>query len=344
MRKYFWFLGLITLFLVHQSCNSEERKKNVPDVSQIRVQLTIHRFDLDVAALDTNRIAEGLAALTQKYPQFTQFYFHSGAIWQWRTPQDSVGAAFPRFLLTLPPIRQIVDTTAVAFKSFAPQEKELIRAFQFFKYYFPKRPIPEIYTFVSWHNFAAILPPMDNAVGIGVDTYLGADYAGYEGLGLPRYLMRTYTLPHLPSRTMEVLLTDLAGNPSGPRLLDLMIHNGKILYALDHLLPNTPDSIKLGYTAAQTAFCKEKELEMWTFFGEQKLLYETQQAKIQTYISPAPTSRNMPPDAPGRTGNYIGWRIVEQFMQKNPNLTLDELFALRDAQQILDVSKYKPMR
>jgi uncharacterized protein YjaZ len=52
----------------------------------------------------------------------------------------------------------------------------------------------------------------------------------------------------------------------------------------------------------------------------------------------------MPQEAPGETGNYIGWQIVKQFMKRNPTTSMSQLLAIGDAQQILDRAKYKPAR
>jgi hypothetical protein len=52
----------------------------------------------------------------------------------------------------------------------------------------------------------------------------------------------------------------------------------------------------------------------------------------------------MPPESPGRTANWIGWQIVKSYMRRNPANTLDDLILEKDAQAILDASKYKPRR
>jgi hypothetical protein len=50
----------------------------------------------------------------------------------------------------------------------------------------------------------------------------------------------------------------------------------------------------------------------------------------------------MPEEAPGRTANWIGWQIVKSFMARQPETTMEELIALKDAQQLLDLARYKP--
>jgi hypothetical protein len=39
---------------------------------------------------------------------------------------------------------------------------------------------------------------------------------------------------------------------------------------------------------------------------------------------------------------WVGWQIVRKYMQENKDVTLQQLMAQKDAQYILNGSKYKP--
>ena len=52
----------------------------------------------------------------------------------------------------------------------------------------------------------------------------------------------------------------------------------------------------------------------------------------------------MPSEAPGRTANFVGWRIVREYMQRHPQASMEDLLAVEDAQELLDRSRYKPAR
>ena len=129
-----------------------------------------------------------------------------------------------------------------------------------------------------------------------------------------------------------------------PRLdmLDEMIYQGKILYLLDKVLPYTEDSIKFGYTTNQVKFCNKNEYMMWSFFIEKKLLYTKDFKLVNKYCGEAPFSTGMPDDSPGRTGIWLGWKIVTAFMKNNKNITIEQLMMNNNAKQILNSSRYKP--
>ncbi|MFD2147807.1 hypothetical protein [Mucilaginibacter antarcticus] len=129
-------------------------------------------------------------------------------------------------------------------------------------------------------------------------------------------------------------------------LLSKMVYNGKILYFMDQVLPNVPDSLKIGFTSQQIKWCDDFKSTIWGYMLEQNLLYETDLQKIQTYINEAPFTPQFGglqgnPSAP-KLGVWTGWQIVKQYMEKHPDVTLQQLMVNNDAQQILNDSKYRP--
>jgi len=124
-----------------------------------------------------------------------------------------------------------------------------------------------------------------------------------------------------------------------------MINNGKRLYVLDKLLPYTPDSIKLAYTQKQVDWCIKNEPDLWAYLLSEDLLYSIKADVWAKLVNPSPTGTpKMPTDSPGRAGNWLGMQIVKAYMQRNSNVSLEQLLANKDAQLILDKSKYKPKR
>ena len=89
-------------------------------------------------------------------------------------------------------------------------------------------------------------------------------------------------------------------------------------------------------------FYKSSEFSIWKFLIEEGLLYTKDQFMISKYMNPAPYSKGMPHESPGQVSVWVGWNIVNEFMQNNTEVTISELFQIKDAQYILNQSKYKP--
>jgi hypothetical protein len=340
--------GLVMLALIIITSCGSDSEEPIPDVSKIELSNKLVRFEQLIAGLDTNNIAEEVQRLNADYTELYSVFFKNVLPFDTETSEG--------FLVNLQGylsdkrIQKLQDTTAIVFKNFETEiMPKLDNAMKMMKHYFPDFKAPNFYTFVSEYTYPGFVFNDDgrDGVGIGLDMFLGADYP-YKQLdpnnpGFSKYLTRTFDKEHLPKKITELLLNDIIGRAPGSRLLDQMIHNGKQLYIMDKLLPTTPDSVLLEYTELQTRWVQENELSMWAFYFDENLFYESNAMKINKYINPSPSSPGMPDAAPGRTANYIGWKIVEAYMKKTDS-TLEELIDMQDAQEIMDQSRYKPNR
>ena len=128
-------------------------------------------------------------------------------------------------------------------------------------------------------------------------------------------------------------------------LLSQIIHEGKIMYALDAMLPGINDTIKIRYTKKQLTWCKENEFNMWAYIVREKLLYTTDLSTVAKFSDDGPFTSFFNHDlSPSRTGAWLGWQIVRTYMKNNPTTTLPQLLAMKSADRILKDSGYKPSK
>jgi len=342
---------LFAILLVMGGCRNEpEALPTPPDVSDITVQYTTSRTEQAITnILKSGRAGLGLGMMQQAYPQFYELYFsHILPIKGFGTPAFVGNAAS---LFADKAMQQLMATTAEEFTDYKTSVDDPLREmFTYLKYHFPEYPTPNVYTFVSeFGHQVFIFPDKDkDGIGIGLDMFLGADYPyvdmARENPAFSQYLSRTFSKEYIPRKVASVIADDLIGSPGGNKLLDHMIHNGKRLYIMRQILPTLPEYMLMEYSQDQMAWVNDSELGMWAFFFDQELFYETDMMKINKYINPSPESPGMPDEAPGRTANYMGLQIVKAYMAKNPNMSLQNLIAQKDAQLIMDESKYKPKR
>jgi len=345
-RKGMFFLALMLFSFIFWSCENEP-KEFVPDISGIEIKQEIVRFDQLLAQLDTNNLDSNVDMLKAKYPEFTDIFFTRVLPFVGESNEEFLGNL--RGYLGDERIIKLQNKVAIVFNDLESGAlAELEKGMKFMKYYFDDFVAPNIYTFTSEYTYQKFVfeDEKKDGIGIGLDMYLGKDYKYKEidpkNPAFSQYLTRTFSKEYIAKMIMELLINDRLGRVPGSRLIDHMIHNGKQLYILDKVLPETPDSILLEYSTDQTAWVKSNELEMWAFFFDQNLFYESNTIKINKYINPSPNSPGMPPEAPGRTANYMGLQIVKAYMKKYPKTSLHELITLKDAQKIMDKSRYKP--
>jgi len=352
MKLIHWQAIVVMSFLTSAlflSCGGE--KVEAPDVSNIQVDYDILRSEQDLMRLDTNDVLVNLEALMAKDSAFYDIYFSNVLRVPLNRLNEEERAKFVKGFIRDDRIQRISHEVDSVFTDFSDMKPDFKEAFQYLKYYFPKKQTPDLYTFISEYSVQRFIfedGPDKDGLGIGLDMFLGEDYPYLDYTGgnasFSKYLARRFNKRHMVKKVMETVVDDMLQDVRGDRLLDKMIHNGKKLYILQLLLPNASKQVIMEYTQDQLEWCEDNEAEMWAFFFNEELFYSTDINKISKLVNPSPNSSGMPPEAPGRTANYMGWQIVKAFMKRNPNVTLDELIAMEDSQKILEKSKYKPKR
>jgi len=338
LQKYFFFL------IVAISSCGESTTINRPNVSRITVKIEIERFDKEIANLKLEDIPKMNYQWQQRYGAFYTNYTQD--MLQIGHPQDSsrVYANLEQILLQ----KDFIDlnkAVAKVYPKLDKQEKELTQAFKYVKHYFPTYEIPKFIAYVS--GFAFQTPIGDGYVGIGLDMFLGADSEFYPALvqSIPLYISRRFTPENITPRIVEaVLREDLHQLPDNAQnTLQHMIYNGKILYAMDIMLEDVSDDLKIGYTKEQLNWAQKYQSDIWTWFLQENLLYSTDMLRIQKYFTEAPFTPELGEknESAPKLGSYVGWMIVRKYMDRNPSLTLTDLFGIEDAQEILEGSKYK---
>ncbi len=317
-------------------------ERNAPDVSGIEANVKIRRFEQDLFALDTNNLAAGIAQLSQQHPSL--FYlFTENIIHDQSNPNESPEQALRGFV-SAPQAHLLYDTVQLVYSDLRWLEKELSQMFRYYRYYFPKKPVPEVATIISEFSVDAFTYG-DSLCGIGLDLFLGENYPAYNPEIFPTYIRRQFKREYISTRLGKAIAQNTMGEtPPGTRLLDMMLYNGKMLYILDCLLPAVPDSMKMGYTSAQMEGCVYNEQAAWARILSQNLLYSSNFESFKKMVTPSPNAPMVFQEAPGEIGNWLGWQIVKAYMKRHPGTSLEALIKMTDSQKFLEEAKYKPRR
>jgi len=333
-NRLLWLAGLCVL----SSC----KRSNRPDVSAIPVRVKIERFDKDLFAGKGKDIAQTDALLNKKYGTFYKDYVN-------RIVGDGKYTG-PQILATLYKDQAYTDLNneaESALTEMTTTEAELTNAFKYIKYYYPSSRTPKFISFVS--GFAVQTPIGDEYLGIGLDMFMGKNSKFYKGIveSVPGYISRRFAPEYVVPRLTETFAREelFPERDEDRTLVSKMIHNGKILYFMDQVLPEgLADSLKIGYTTQQLEWCKTYEGNIWGFFLENNLLFDTDYQKMQVYLSEGPFTPGLGDrnESAPKLGVWMGWQMVRKYMQENKDITLQQLMAEKDAQKILTLSKYKP--
>ena len=320
------------------------KDKNIPDVSNIKIDLTVKRFEQDFFAMDTNRVMPSLQHLSEKYPLFLGDFLYN--IMELPGISDTSlqeQALLKKFTADYRPVKDSADQV---FRNFNTIEKDVKKGLQFVKHYFPayKAPVQLITYIGPMEGYSDVITR--DALAVGLQLHMGSHYSLYSSnIGqsvFPDYISRRFTPDYIVVNCMKNIINDIAPEKAGSKpLVELMVEKGKRLFVLDKILPYTEDSLKTGYTAAQLKGCYENEGMIWNFFLTHNLLYDIDPGNIKTYMEEAPNTPELGDRSPGAIGIFMGWQIVKKYMTKHVALSLNELLNT-DPKQIFEESKYKP--
>ncbi|MFB2117742.1 gliding motility lipoprotein GldB [Parapedobacter sp. 2B3] len=335
-QQIYCFFLIIGLF----SCDRTERV----DVSHVDVDITIERFDRALDSLTSANILAKNQSWLQHYGFFYADYMQH--MLEAGNPLDSTRtAAVLETVIATPDFKALKTSVYETFPDMEVQEAGLTDAFRYLKYYFPAIGIPRMIAFFS--GFAVQTPVGKDYLGIGLDMFLGADSKFYPALrgSIPQYLSRRFTPENIVPRVVESYVREelYPQNALDVSLLQHMVYQGKVMYVMERAMPDVADSLLIGYTTAQWEWANRFERDIWAWFLQENLLYEADYNRIQKYLGEAPFTPELGEqnESAPKLGVFIGWKMVRAYMERNPAVSLTELLDMKDAQQLLDGSRYR---
>lgn len=309
------------LFLVFACAENDRREE---EISKLEVDLRVERFDQRFS----NATADSLPTLKREYP----FLFprqYPDILWVEKM-NDTIQ-------------QELNEAVAAEFPDLKETEEELERLFQHIKYYFPNQTIPKVITLTSDVDYRNQVVWADSLLLIGLDTYLGMDNPLYAGM--QEYIRKNLKKEQIVSDVAGAFAQEIVPRPESRSFLNHMIYYGKILHLKDLLIPFKTDAQKIGYLPEDVEWAEANEDQIWRYFVERELLYSSDSELQTRFLFPAPFSKfylELDTEAPPRLGQYIGWQIVKQYMEKN-DISVEEMIRT-DAETIFKQSKYKPKK
>lgn len=304
------------------SCKKEDKTEQ--EIAKVPIELHISRFDREFA----NTTLEKIPQIKKKYPYLFPEQFH-----------DSIWEAKLSDTLQLE-LSEEVDKT---FGDFEEEAEALESLFRHIKYYFPEFDVPKVVTLTSDVRYEDRIILADTLLLIGLDNYLGQDHRFYGRI--QQYISAGLDKKFLVSDVASAFSKSVLTYPRNRTFLSRMVYYGKELYLKDKLLPSVTDAQKIGYTQEEMDWAMANEEQMWKYFVERELFYNTDSQLDRKFLDPAPFTKfglELDNESPGRLGRFMGWQIVRAFMENN-DVGVRQLLDL-PADEILKKSNYKPRK
>ena len=326
-------LYLIAILIMITACHTTDKPHFVTTVPKVEIPtIKIKRYDQALFALPLTQFRDNLKKIAPSYPLFLNINLND----------PSIVNDLQKFAAD-PSNRSLNKEVQQQYSDIRFLETGLTDVFTRCASYFKGGHAPYVYTFVSGIDYQFPIRYDGDNMAIGIDLFLGGDFAPYKRIQIPNYMTRRMTREKiLPTCMAEVGKFLLSSQKPGNTLLDKMIMEGKILLFQDATLPDITDNIKIGFTPEQLKWCDEYAGDVWKYMIERQLLYSTNPEETQKFMQDGPFTLSFGKDSPSRIGVWMGWQIVRKYMKENKTVTLEELFKNMDSQSILEKSGYKP--
>ena len=335
MRNNLLIGGILFFMVVGLGCNRQD-----PAAQASHFQLKVERFDSAFFSMDTLRLTYSLDKLRKAYPNFCTDFITRILMLKNTDDTLSIKAYYKTYF---PIYKEVQNVNAI--KVALPALEE---AFKRLHYYFPK------YTLT--HNIILFVGPLESygnivttdGIAIGLQMHMGMKAKWYyeqpfQTLYPPMYT-RTYTPDFIAISSVHNILNDIYGKPANARtLMEQMVEAGKIQYVVNACFPNTPDSIRMGFTNEQCLQLKKQEAQIWTYLLHEKLCNSTNQNDLDNLLQEGEVNNLFGESLPGNVGKFIGLQLVTAWMHQNAQKeTSLETMLNTDASKIVATVSYAP--
>lgn len=301
--------------------------------------IQIERFDSAFFEMDTSHMQASLNVLQAKYPNFTNDFITK--VLMIKSIQDT--QMIKTFMRMYMPVYQ----EAIRVNAIQIAKPHLEEGFKYLHYYFPKYSLSHKATFFVGPLGLYKNVLLKDADAIGLQMYLGANSNWYQSETMqfmaPYYERRKFEPRYIAVDAVENIIDEIQEMKEPENLLNQLVAAGKKQYLLKACLPSMPDSILFGYTNMQLSLLKKEASSIWDYVLAEQLLYTTNESDIIRFMQEGAENEIFGEGFPGNTGKYIGYQIVDAWMQKKAkdSVSMEKLLAT-PAQQIFNGAKYAP--
>ena len=315
-------LGFLILLVSLYSC--ENKTENEAKIEKIDADFEVIRFDQKFA----KTTEESLPELKDEYPFLFPEQFPD-SVWVQKM-NDSIQQEIEKEINTV-------------FPEFSEETDELHNLFQHVKFYFPDFQVPDVITVTSEVDYKNKTIYTGDYLFVSLDTYLGEDHKFY--LGVQEFLKKNFRKDQIVSDAAAEIAKNYVPKAESRTFLAHMLYYGKLLYLKDRFIPFKSDAEKIGYSEKELNWVEANEDQIWRYFIENELIYDTDSKLYTRFLYPAPFSKfylQLDAESPSRVGQYIGWNIIRSYMEKN-DVSIKTMLNT-SAEEIFNKANYKPKK
>src|SRR4030095_2028738 len=202
--KYFLFSACMVLFLF--ACDN---KTSVPNVSDVKVDVKLDRFEKSFFTIDSNNLPAGLMKVRSQFPDFYPDFMQNILGVSGSDNDTTTLSVTKKFLSSYSSFASELEKK---FGNTTGLEQEIRQGFQYVKYYFPDYKMPKLITYIGTLDAPGVAMTR-NHIAIGLQQFAGNDFQGYYTAEVaqmfPAYITRRFDAKSIPANCMKAVVDDL---------------------------------------------------------------------------------------------------------------------------------------
>lgn len=205
--------------------------------------------------------------------------------------------------------------------------EELIISFKYLRYYFPQIVVPKSIIYYNSLYHANIFCGKKE-LGIGIECYLGPNSPSVKKLPSQEFfqwLKNSMRLEYLKRDALSAWIISNYIPDNSTSVVENMIRWGKIIYLVERCLPEDDQNYLLRYSKEKFNWAEKNERLIWKYLVNEQLLFSKNDRDISFLINEGPFTIGLPEKSPDRLGQYIGWKMVHDYMEEHENTSLRDL-------------------
>lgn len=305
-------LALISIILITVACQHDPL-----DVDASATKVDIQYVSLDSLLMQSDSLAllKAYSEMQKKIPEL--FDYQVGYCFQIGKVKDTT---FVHHFLEYKRdtfIQKLELEIQQKFKSPSQFNARINSGFKHLKTHLPSVKLPKNVVYMN-SLFASNAFSTETEIGIGLERYLGEKSPSIQRL--PSEPFYTWVKEGMDEKFLERdamaswIMTNVVVEEDG-NLAQKMIRWGKIIYLTQAAYPDIDESILMRYSEEDFKWATENEYSLWKYLIDEELLFKLDEKIAQNLLADGPFTPGLPEKGPDRLGQYLGWRMVKNYME-----------------------------
>ena len=315
-------LSLVTTLMLLFSCNSNQLDVNIDN---IKVQTELIQVDAFLRTNDSLALRNNHDKLVEELGFLYSYELEMNL----QSPLDSNVYTKTNQFYSSEYIQELEKEKELLFTTFEEKHAQVNTAFRYLNYHFPSAQYPK--KLVLMNKLFSGIKANDSVLTIAGENYLDPLLPVIKNLPgdqLYQWQKDAMKIEFLPRDVLQFWIQAKLFKDMDENLVNHIIQAGKVMYVLHASFPKESVAYALRYSNDEYSWAEENELAFWEYLVKEELLFKNNLRDKANILNEGPYTVGLPEEGPDRLGQYLGFKMVSNYMASNKDLSLQELIAL----------------